>query len=233
MDFLKGESDLDTADTKRKVKTDLTGKRFGKLEVLAATDARKGGSIVWQCRCDCGNLCCKPTNELNAGFAVSCGCAWRQPAVKAGERFGHLVALEPTEKRSARSTVWKCQCDCGKIMEARSSLLKSGHVKSCGCLKAEIDKTRMQENLTYQDGTCIEFLRKISVPTKASSTGVRGVILREDGSYQATLTFRKKRYYLGRFATLEDAAKARSRAEEMVEEYIAEYDKNRQTAEMT
>ncbi|MBE6559930.1 MAG: hypothetical protein E7662_02290 [Ruminococcaceae bacterium] len=213
------------------MKKDLTGKRFGKLEVLTATDARQNGSVVWQCRCDCGNLCSKPTNELNAGLAVSCGCAWRQPAVKSGERFGRLVTLEPTEKRAAGSVVWKCLCDCGTIVEARATLLKNGHIKSCGCLKAEIDKKRPLENLTYQDGTCIEFLRSISVPTKASNTGIRGVVRREDGRYQATLTFRKQRYYLGRFTTLEEAAKARAAAEESVAGYLAECEKNKEVLE--
>ena len=52
---------------------------------------------------------------------------------------------------------------------------------------------------------------------------MRGVKLLKDGRYQAELTFRKKRYYLGRYDTLEEAAKARKRAEIMVEEYLERY----------
>ena len=140
-----------------------------------------------------------------------------------GKRYGRLVAKEPTEKRSGRSVVWKCQCDCGNICEARATSLQSGHVQSCGCIKVEQDKVKMLRNLTYQDDTCIEFLEKISVPTKRNTTGVRGVTLKPDGTYQAGLTFRKKRYYLGRFKTLEEAAKARKQAEIMVEEYLKQY----------
>ena len=131
--------------------------------------------------------------------------------------------MEPTTKRSAKSVVWKCRCDCGNTCEARATSLQSGHVESCGCIKVEQDKVKMLKNLTYQDDTCIEFLEKISVPTKLNTTGVRGVTLKKDGKYQAVLTFRKKRYYLGRFNTLEEAAKARKQAEIMVEEYLEQY----------
>lgn len=207
----------------REQQKDLKGKRFGKLVVLQMTEKRKRGAILWQCQCDCGTICLKPTNELNYGLAASCGCAWRQSTVKTGDRFGRLSALEPTEKRSGRSIVWKCQCDCGNLFEARATLLQSGHVSSCGCRKADLDKDKLLRNLTYQDDTCIEFLKNISVPTKANTTGVRGVILLKDGSYKAGLTFQKKRYYLGRFKTLEEAAAARKRAEVMVEEYLEQY----------
>lgn len=38
-------------------KKDLTGKRFGRLTVLEETSNRiDNGSIVWKCKCDCGNV---------------------------------------------------------------------------------------------------------------------------------------------------------------------------------
>ncbi len=56
----------------------------------------------------------------------------------AGQRFGRLVALEPTEKRSAGgSVVWRCRCDCGKVAEVDTHHLRSGNTKSCGCLKKD------------------------------------------------------------------------------------------------
>jgi hypothetical protein len=77
--------------------------------------------------------------------------------------------------------------------------------------------------LTYVDGTCIEFLKNIHVPTSASTTGTRGVTQKKNGKYQATINFRKKRYYLGTYATLEEAVKARCKGEEMVADYLADY----------
>lgn len=206
-------------------KQDLTGKRFGKLEVLERSENRKRGLCLWICQCDCGNVCEKPTGELNAGTATSCGCSWRQPAVRAGERYGRLTAVRPTEKRSAKSVVWECLCDCGTTVDVRSTMLTSGHTTSCGCAKRELDEEKdFRKILTYTDDTCIEFAKGISKPRAdtSSDTGVRGVVLKE-GKYQAHIKFRKKWYYLGRYSRLEDAVEIRRKAEARVQEYVEAY----------
>lgn len=206
-------------------KRDLTGKRFGKLTVQGKSDSRKQRNLLWLCRCDCGNLCEKTTAELNAGMARSCGCSWRQQAVHPGDRFGRLVAEEPTGQRQVKSVVWRCRCDCGNAVDVRATLLMSGHTTSCGCAKRELDEGRDFKNiLTYTDDTCIEFARDIGKKRADTSpdTGVRGVVLR-GGYYRAQITFRKKRYYLGSFSRLEDAVKARKQAEEQVADFVARY----------
>ena len=50
---------------------------------------------------------------------------------RAGERVGHLTALEPTDKRSnIGKVIWKLKCDCGNIIyRAFSPNMR----KSCGC----------------------------------------------------------------------------------------------------
>ena len=56
-------------------KNNLKGKRFGKLLVLRETDNRADrGSIVWQCKCDCGNIVEISSKRLVNGLAISCGC---------------------------------------------------------------------------------------------------------------------------------------------------------------
>ena len=207
-------------------KQDLIGKRFGKLIVLEKSHNRRNRQALWVCQCDCGNLCEKPTGQLNSGFATSCGCSWRQPAVHKGDRFGRLVAVRPTDKRSARAVIWECLCDCGKTVFVRTTSLTTGHTTSCGCVKQELDEERnICDILTYTNDTCIEFAKGISKPRPNTSadTGVRGVILLKDGKYQAQITFRKKRYYLGRYSRLEDAIEIRRKAEARVEEYVEEY----------
>lgn len=206
-------------------KIELTGKQFGKLVVLGKSENRKNRSCLWICQCECGNVCEKPTGELNSGFATSCGCSWRQLAVHEGDRFGRLVAVRPTERRNAKSVIWECLCDCGKTAFVRTTSLSSGHTTSCGCIKRELDDEKdFRKILTYIDNTCIEFARDISKPrsTTSTDTGVRGVILK-DGKYQAQIFFRKKRYYLGRYSQLEDAVEIRRKAEARVAEYVEEY----------
>lgn len=51
-----------------------------------------------------------------------------------GQRFGRLVAIEMVGRRHG-CALWKCVCDCGNEHDAKTNLLKSGTVSSCGCLK--------------------------------------------------------------------------------------------------
>jgi hypothetical protein len=53
---------------------DLTGKRFGKLTVLEYTNERRNGSVMWLCKCDCGNTKLIRQQNLTKGNTVSCGC---------------------------------------------------------------------------------------------------------------------------------------------------------------
>lgn len=60
---------------KRYVGLDLTGKKFGHLEVLEMTDKRKYGLIVYKCHCDCGNIVDVPGRYLRDGkHKLHCGC---------------------------------------------------------------------------------------------------------------------------------------------------------------
>lgn len=53
---------------------DLTGRRFGRLTVLRATDKRYNNMVVWDCLCDCGKLTEATTHALMSGAKRSCGC---------------------------------------------------------------------------------------------------------------------------------------------------------------
>lgn len=57
----------------------LTGKRKGQLTVLYPTDKRDGkGSVIWCCRCDCGNEIEMSESDFMFGCSVSCGCVRQQ-----------------------------------------------------------------------------------------------------------------------------------------------------------
>src|ERR1700730_18386682 len=50
-----------------------------------------------------------------------------------GQRFGRLVAIEPTNERIWRYIAWRCQCDCGRECLAALGDLRKGSRTSCGC----------------------------------------------------------------------------------------------------
>ena len=55
-------------------KLNLIGQRFGKLTVIQETTFRKNNSVVWDCRCDCGNVKRVQGYNLKNGISKSCGC---------------------------------------------------------------------------------------------------------------------------------------------------------------
>ena len=57
-----------------RTKRNLAGMRFGKLVALRETGERKGGSVVWECQCDCGNIVNVISRSLISGNTKSCGC---------------------------------------------------------------------------------------------------------------------------------------------------------------
>lgn len=60
-------------------KKNLKGHRFGKLVVLEETNNRAdNGSIVWKCKCDCGNIVEVSSKRLVNSISFSCGCYQKQ-----------------------------------------------------------------------------------------------------------------------------------------------------------
>ena len=52
------------------------------------------------------------------------------------QRFGRLIVLERVANNKNR-VMWKCQCDCGNIINVRGDYLRIGQTQSCGCKKLE------------------------------------------------------------------------------------------------
>ena len=57
----------------KKVKNDLTGKRFGRLTVIGIDD-RGDRKTYYNCQCDCGNVKSVRSDSLISGAIRSCGC---------------------------------------------------------------------------------------------------------------------------------------------------------------
>lgn len=72
-----------------------------------------------------------------------------------GQRFGRLTVIEKTNKRHNGQVVWKCRCDCGKIVFVDSGQLTKGRKKSCGCLYDESIKKRTNKLTGHRFGKLI------------------------------------------------------------------------------
>lgn len=135
---------------------DLTGQRFGKIEVLYRYyQNTSGGNSQWVCQCDCGNIkvirggsLTKATNPTR-----SCGCQTRENAAKAnkndltGQRFGQLTVLSDTGKRKNGRVIWLCKCDCGQEVERSSNTLVQKDSFSCGHCNRSIGSIKIEQLL--------------------------------------------------------------------------------------
>lgn len=72
---------------------DLTGQRFGDLEVIERDGTNKRGQALWLCRClRCGNLRPFAATILRRGEAVTCGCIRSDQ----GRAARHVLMTEKT-----------------------------------------------------------------------------------------------------------------------------------------
>lgn len=71
--------------------TDLTGERFGRLDVLGRTDNDKKGNSRWLCRCDCKDRKEKIISGYNLTHLItqSCGCLRIEQLVERSSKHGH------------------------------------------------------------------------------------------------------------------------------------------------
>ena len=61
-------------NTKELLTKNLIGQKFGRLTVIEKTEERDGRSIIWLCKCECGNEKKVSSRNLIHGHTQSCGC---------------------------------------------------------------------------------------------------------------------------------------------------------------
>ena len=111
------------------------GNIYGYLTVIEKSPiSDKEGRTQWICQCKCGNTITVAGKYLRNGNIKSCGCISKSKCSELGKKYNLLTVLEYSHRNERGELIWKCQCDCGNIAYVKTSSLRSGHTKSCGCL---------------------------------------------------------------------------------------------------
>ena len=96
------------------------------------------------------------------------------------ERFGRLTVIKEVKERKNKKIFWECLCDCGKTTNVQSYHLKSGRIKSCGCIRKEIISTLNKKHgmsNTYEHGVWRTMIQRCynKKATSYKNYGARGI----------------------------------------------------------
>ena len=64
-----------------------------------------------------------------------------------GKKYNKLTVIEIIDKEG--NIKWKCKCDCGNTYIYYAKYIKSGYIKSCGCINKERIKNRIYDKRIY------------------------------------------------------------------------------------
>ena len=66
-----------------------------------------------------------------------------------GQTFGRFTVISFAGVDNEGKALWNCKCKCGNEKVVRSYHLRSGRVRSCGCLQKELLSKRVKEHPTF------------------------------------------------------------------------------------
>lgn len=231
-------------------KRDLTGKRFGRLEVLYETTRHPSGQRMWHCKCDCGGQTDTTTRCLTHGVTKSCGCLaidlLKERSRKHNEfdlsgeygvgytSNGDKFLFDKDDYDKIKSYCWYLTSE-GYV---QTSVSGQGNIRMHWLVmgRKRVDHIRSDRrydnrkaNLRVESpGESFDALnarnRKVKVNNTSGVTGVSPI----RGKWQASICIGGKQKYLGVYSAKEDAIAARKKAEE---EYFGEwsYDNSQRT----
>ena len=67
----------------------------------------------------------------------------RKQTIKKGDKYNRLTAVRFDHMDKHWNAYWLFKCQCGNKKVINVSSVKTGHIKSCGCLQKEMMKNRM------------------------------------------------------------------------------------------
>jgi hypothetical protein len=90
-------------------------------------------------------------------------------------KFGLLTVVSRAENDRFGRSRWNCRCECGNEHIAALFRMKSGHTKSCGCLKGADAKHGMRHTATYNSWCAMKQRCNYPGSDEYSNYGGRGI----------------------------------------------------------
>lgn len=235
---------------------DMTGQKFGRLTVVCRAEdhVQPNGvrSVMWRCKCDCGNEVTTSGMSLRRKQTQSCGCLHKECAAERGHKnkkyntydlsgeFGIGYTLKGEEfyfdledYDLIKDYCWFINED-GYVMSNSNErkmirfhrlILPIEEFEQVDHIKHHTNDNRKSQ-IRIVTGTQNNMNRTKQSNNTSGVTGVYWDTTRQ--RWYAEIMINKSKIYLGVFVKFEDAVKARKEAEE---KYFGEFSYNNSTKE--
>lgn len=164
----------------------IVGMRFANLTVMEVENIKGREIAICQCQCGKDGIRVRPSRLIHDTRPIK-GCRHCLTSYKMhkeseakrlpdGMRFSRLVILDSMIERHAR--VYRCKCDCGRIVYAKKNELVHGKVKSCGCLIKNLSTSHnMSRSRLYRIWACMKDRCLNRYNTNYKNYGGRGITI--------------------------------------------------------
>ena len=221
-----------------KHKYDLTNKRFGRLIALYIVP-NNTYRTKWHCLCDCGNTKDVLQQNLLNGHVKSCGCFLSDKNRERITEYNKTLGRETHgETKTRLYRIWICmktRCFytntdsyknyggrgitvCEKWQNSfetfRLWALSNGYSENLSLDRINVNGNYCPENCRWVSMSVQEFNKRTSKRNTSGKTGVS--FNKKDNRWYAYITFNKHSRYLGSFKCVEEAIKAREKAEKEI-----------------
>lgn len=213
----------------RKLVPGITIEHLELLENLGLRLYCGKNTSYWKCRCTrCGNIIEVPQKNLGK-TQKDCGCGRKLPRkeIGVGTKFGRLTVVKLGELIPGRGYTYLCECSCDKHTQiyVRGDLLRSGEVKSCGCIHDELLRENVQKAYknNFVGGTSVSKIITDKLQ-RNNTSGIRGVSWHKgQEKWQARIMYKGITYYLGYYSDIKDAEKVIKTAREYIKKDFVDW----------
>lgn len=202
---------------------DLTGKRFGKLEVIRRADETKCKQVAWICKCDCSNEIIAFSGNLKRLHTQSCGCHRIDTHTTHGDSSTRLYGIwnnmiqrcnNPNNtyyRNYGAKGITVCEAWKNGFKDFRDWALSNGYSDKLTIERKNNDEGYSPDNCIWV--TRLEQSHNTSMP-RNNTSGVKGVYWdKQTNKWKARITANHKSVFIGYFDDIDKAYTARKEAE--------------------